>query len=671
MKAPNIAYNYGVDLINKVYENIRIDQENTKVDRKLKENWHEVNKIFRDVFLSKEIAHVLRLPTGTGKTANITQWIQYIAYYTLGFKTEGIDGIVLLAQEYENGINELERQIEKFNKFGLKHIKLEGKSRICKMKNDPLVKTALEANLALNYMCNKDNGSCKVDCELYQKYTELFKGGFLVSVHHQLNKFLPIFLQKLNKIILIIDENFETAIKSYFTIGLDDLSRNIEFLERVLKKKVKYRTIVVKTTKKRKGFTYKREIKNIFFHKENVELLFEFLSLLYKGITKELDYEELETFIEILDFLDATISTLNNEGWHEFETGEVKPFSKFLFYELNSFIKNYQFQKRTNPKNLKTWLEKAIMRMRNKESGKYYLSFMFFDLAGIYDLIKQGKIDKIIINDATANIPILEKILGLQIVDHYKGLYSNEIEIHQLKQEIKGIKGDYAKYPKSSINRPSTLKLLYGDVKASINAFSEMEEYLFVSRKMDLNHYRMSLKQYITPISTKFKYEDYPLNSTNKYENCNLVLIFGTPEVSKYNNEREAGLLGFKPEEYRKRCRKIKIKQAMGRIFRGTDKKIVILLTGVDLGLDLPINYYYSHKEFVSAMNKIAQAQAQKTIVEKMTDFLQKNEYITSDEYAKIYSISPQYASKKLKIFEKKGILKVKTVERGRKLFYI
>ncbi len=723
-----IAYDYDKELINKIHKKILKEQKSLNVDEKLKKKWNVVNSICKDVYSNNEIVNLLKLSSGAGKTSKTIQYVLNIIRYTMGFMTsftmeKNQTAIVLLGQQYKHGVNEFKIQIEKFAQVPINYLVLEGKGRSCLHRFDPLMKIGEKIGLSIDYLCKKcehKDSSCPYFC----KIRELFpppRVSLCLTVSHQINKFIPIWLTKLGNLIIVIDEDFENAIKTNTKIYLSTLEKNITFLENVIKKEEK-----------------KKEPKILYL--ADFDMLLEFLNLLKKGIIDGLDYKKVKDTLDYLEeCLDGkSINNLNAKVWKILEKFEKKteqldnidtkpiilPFKRFYFYRILSFIKNYSFMKRSNPANIDKWLEKTILRLKVKIKKKkiedktkkkkvedttpqYCLGMLYYDFHSIIEMLDTGKVLKLIINDATASVLKLQKIFGDRLFVYNRHLVSNNLTIYQLKQKRRGkYNREYAYYPQTSIQRYSTLRWLKEDVKAFFYAFPEIEQHLFVSRDIKIrtktsddqpttrlwNYLAEELngtfvgdeelkKWFISLEKEKIiSLEKYPLAGTNDYENYKSVILFGTPDISSGVIERESTLFDIDPIKYRREHPKTDMNQAMGRIMRGTEDKVCLELSGLNLGYhnveNVKVITFKNHKELQTYFKELGDKKRNvltQTEFEKIKDFLNKNKnQITINDYMELFGTSYYISKNKLDTYVINKMIKIKTVGSSHKgVYYI
>ena len=690
-------YSYGTKLFNLIQNLINVDQKNSDAEEIEKEKWNKVNNIITNIIKSDITFHVAKLPTGAGKTANIIQWLLYIIHYTLNLKTGGIDAIVMLAPDYDNAIKEILNQIKKFDKYDTDFVVLEGKYRTCTQKSDALDE-GIEAELPLSSICNKNDGVCKNNCVFYKNLRNIMSPNgtkFIITTHHQLTKALPIIMTKHEKVLLIIDENFENGIKDKLDIKPETLRNNIEFLERVLFRKVSTFSetgkVITKLVKK------KLKDEDYILYLDDLECLHKLLLLFEDFIQNEINYEELDNALTDLRGINDTLTLLSKEGWYEYNNSEVKPFKKYLFYKIQNFINNYHIQKVSKPENFDNWKKNSAVRINNETTGKIYLSFKWFEQYGLNKLIGTDKFLKIINIDATANIDDIKVLFNKTnnpdlkddiITEHYAPyLYTNKIYAYQLKQESLGHNYPYALFPKFSINNYGTFQNLKDDIRSVTKIFTDDDNILFISREMKLDYYRRDLWVYLRRyISPKLTCEPFGLASTNKYENYEIVIVLGTPIISTTDNERESALLGRDPIKRGQEKASNTIKQAFGRPIRKTHDVHIFLIGGLDLKLDFPVKEIHkfqeldgdrlqwksAHENWKRTMTKLKNTRKKELENKKLLDFIKNNNNrITRKEYALLINMSERTAGIKLNNFVEEGIIRCKTEERGRKVFYI
>lgn len=691
-------YSYGTKLFNLIQDLINTDQINSNAEKIEKEKWNTVNKVITSIFKSDKTVHVAKLPTGAGKTANIIQWLLYIIHHTMNLKMGGIDLIVMLAPNYDNAINEIKQQIYKFDKFNTDFVVLEGKYRTCKFNNNENIKEGIEAGLPLSSICNKDNGACKNNCVFYNTLRNILSPNgtkFIITTHHQLTKALPIIMTKHENILLVIDENFESGVKDKFEIKPDVLRKNIEFLERVLFKKVSMFSetgkVITKLVKK------KLKNKDYILYIDDLECLHKLLLLFEDFIQNEINYNELDNALIDLRGINETLNLLSKEGWYEYNNSKVKPFKKYLFYKIQSFINNYHIQQTSLPENFNNWKENGVVRINNETTEEIYLSFKWFEQYGLNKLVDSDKFLKIINIDATANVDDIKVLLNKNgnpdlrddvIIEHQAPyLYTNKIYAYQLKQESLGHSYQFALYPKWTINNFGAFRNLKEDIKSVANVFPDVDDILFISREMNLDYYRRDLWVYLRRyISPKLRCEPFGLASTNKYENYEVVIVLGTPIISSIDNKRESALLGRDPMTRGRENAGNTIKQGFGRPLRGTHDVHIFLITGLDLNLDFPVKEIFkqqiiindrprwgsAHENWRRTMVELKKTREKELENKKLLDFIKNNNNRTTiKEYALFINKSEPTAGTKLNTLDKEGIIHCKTEERGRKVFYI
>ncbi|MFX1569827.1 MAG: hypothetical protein ACFFCV_15855 [Promethearchaeota archaeon] len=681
-----VAYHYNDDLINKIHKKILNEQKSLDVPERLKKQWMEVNFIYKDIFLNDKIINLVKLSTGAGKTANIIQWILNIIRYTIDFMVEKErTAIVLLGQQYEQGVKEFERQIEKFAQVPLNYLIFEGKGRTCLRRIDPLVECAEKIGLSIDYLCRKCEHRDNM-CPYFCKIRELFPPSYVslcLTVSHQINKFIPIWLTRLDRMVLVIDEDFENAIKTNNKIYLSTLNKNITFLEKVIM-----------------DLELKKTSKTIFYLAD-FEMLLEFLNLLKEGIINELDYKKIKDILDCMeDCFDVdgeSINILNTQAWKILEKNEKRnrqlenknirpnsfPFKRFYFYHILSFIRNYFYMKKTDPTNIDNWLEKVILRVKFKNKNpddntpQYRIGMLYYDFHSIVEMLDTEKIIKLIINDATASILKLQKIFGDRLQIYKKNMVSNNLTIYKLEYPHKrkgGFNRKFAYYPKASIQRYSTLKRLKEDMEAYIYAFPEIGQHLFVSRDMKVRtkpsdeQPNTRLWKYIKKTNDNLTCVRYPLAGTNEYENFNSTILFGTPDIPSGHINRESTFFSINPDEYREEKAQTEMSQAMGRMMRGINDKFCLELSGLDLGYNnvenVKVITFRNHRELQSYFKEIGDKKRgiTKELDKRLKDFLTEHHQITIDDCMELYNISYYIAKKKLDNYVRNKNLKIKTI---------
>ena len=691
--------NYGEELFNLIQILINIDQEKSNAEKIEKEKWKVVNGIITETIKSDKTLHVLKLPTGAGKTANIVQWLLYIIRLTNNLKMSGIDIIIILAPDYKNGINEIVQQIYKFDKFNTDFKILEGKYRTCKFNIYKDINEGInEVGLPLSTICNRDGGACKNDCKFYNDLNNIRSPNgtkFVITTHAQLTKALPIIMDKHLNILLVIDENFQNGIREDFDIYPDILRENIEFLKRVLYKKVSTYSetgkVITKLVKK------KKKKKDYILYLDDLEHLHNFLLLFEEFIQSKIDYKKLDYALTNLKGLKETLSLLSKEGWYEYDNNEVRPFKKYLFYKIENFINNYFIQKVSKPENFDNWKENSIVRIDNETTEKIYLSFKFFELYKLNKVISSDKFLKIINMDATANVKDIKILFNKNndpdlkdnvVIEHNAPyLYTNKIYAYQLMQKSLGHNYPFALFPKFTINNIKSFENLKKDIKSIVDAFPDVDKILFVSREMKLTHFNMDLWEYLKKyVSNKLECEPFGLASTNKYENYEVVIVLGTPIISTTDNKRESALLGRDPIERGEENARNTIKQAIGRPLRGTHDVHIFIIGGLDLKLDFPIKKIYKYQEIINdtPVWRSAHRNWRRTMVglrktrekeiknKELIDYIKNNNNrITIKEYGLIINKSERTAGNKLNNFVDEGILDCRNEDRGKKAFFI
>lgn len=654
-------------LINKIYQQILKDQKNATESEKLLKMWSEVNKTYRNVFLNDKKVNLVKISTGAGKTANIIQWILYFLRYTMDFKlTPQKIGIALLGQQYQQGVEEFQKQIEKFSnaEFPVNFIKFEGKNKLCLYKNYPIFKKGEEIGLSFSSKC-KNCDKYDSDCPFYCNCRNLnppTDNCLCLTVSHQLNKYIPIWLKRLDKMIIIIDENFETAIKINEKIAPSHIKGNIRFIKKIIKSE------------------NKRKSPDVLFI-DDIEVFLDILLALKEGIDKEIDYKRLREALEMSIYLERdVINRLEDRAWKILEKadeeGKNPYFKKFLFYHILSLVKNYHYgYDKLNKEQVEIWLKRAIFTVKNIKENKTHLSMVFFDYYGISALRNNDKIIKIIINDATASVEKLKSFFGEELIIYEKTFYSCPITIKQLKKKWKGKYGrEHSYYPQSSLKQIPTLKLLIGVINAYMYAFPEIKKHLILSRNFSVNTKEqvILIKDYLKAnLVGEFVWAYYPLAGTNEYEKFQSVIVLGTPDLSDGVIKRESDLMWlntFNPDTYREETALNTILQGIGRIFRGEIHKYVLMLTGIDLNTEgVELDTFPEQKTLIQYLTEIGDKKrnkAKETDFDKITKFMDSNgnKEITIKECMELFEISYKMAKKELNYLIAKKMLKIKLI---------
>ncbi len=715
-------FNFGEKLNKIIFDKIRYDQLHSGASSEEIIKWLKVNTIYHNVFNSDKKFHVIELPTGAGKTANFVQWLLHFIEYTANLKLEGIDSIIILAPNYDNAIDEITNQIKKFVKFNTDVIILEGKWRTCiynpknpKNKNNPdidkSISKAIETGLSIKTICEKDDGECKENCKYYNDINNIkSKNGikFVITTQHQLTKTLPILMKDLKEILIVIDENFEDAIRTDFNISLNEITDNIKFLKEFIKNepvegdlitvkryyRKKYKRKNKKTNKTIiipgkwiKSSSYKRKFTMDQYTIADLGCLLDLFEFLKKSIEDGIDYDKLKRFIiDILEF-NETLTLLNRRAWFVYKKNNELPLKSFLFYKIKDYIDNYLFQKYEKSNNLNNWLKNSIVRIDNTTTNSKYLSFKYFEQSKVERVVNSDKIIKILNTDATANIKDIEILFNHKVEQHYlAGLYSNTFYVYQIKQKSQGGIYPYALFSKRTMNSYTSFNKLKEDIKETIDVFPDIDNIVLLSMEMEIRHYRTDLWEYLKRyVSPKLVCEPFGLASTNRYENNVVAIALGTPLISSSDNEREARLLGRDPIERGLEKASNKMKQGLGRLFRKIHDVYLFILSGLDLKFDFDIKEIFKYQElrggrirnrsahynWVRTMRKLKKERKEETENRKLINFIKKNNRITVKECSLFINKSEVIAKNTLIKLVNKGILDYKKEERGRHVFFI
>ncbi len=665
-----------------------------KASKKEKDRWLKLNDEYRKAFLSIPRIHLFKTNTGSGKTVTSVMWIKFLTKLS-----SKIEGFVVLSPEYEHGTEEVEKIIKKFGqhyKHNEDYVKIEGQKRLCKELKTQIndvgvtIGDLLGNGISITEFCENECSIYNVCNYIGNRKTILAskdKGGIKnwIGVHRQISYIIPIFLINVGDILVIIDENFTNAIKEHYEYNVPLLRNNVEFLTEMLKE-------------------LKSDVdKNYRYFLEDFKKLLEiFMQTIYK--VKQPDYELINDILDNINTTKGTdnayIEMLNEQAYKLIKKGGIKPF-KFIFSEICNYIDNYSnflrsYKEEGNYEEVYNWLKACFYRK------KFQISFLYYDKYKLGLIMGKDNLIKLIINDATANKYTLEYLLEDKepVVEHIEEWEYENAEYHQLKKRVNynprkediGKNKEYAYYPKSSFLFKKTFFYLINNLKVILEKHKD-EQVLVVAReigkkKNELNKLKhinggIKLSDYILSNAVNkydnVLFDDYPLSGTNKYSDINVIVILGRPELPKAVINRESTLIRKDPEKFRNEFSRSSIIQAIGRIMRGNNHKYVYLLTGFSLEPDLklkkPIKTYKSHTDFQNSLLaeiKITNKKKEKeNKINVLLKYIKKNKFITSKKYAEIHSFSPEYARKKLNQLVKKGFIKFRRVEKGKKRFYV
>jgi len=646
-------------VITEIYDKINKFIDDHVKNYVLQEKFKETNKQYKNIFLSdiSERIHLIKAPTGTGKTFISYLWALYLEKYNI------IDSFAFLTSEYENGVETIRNIHSKFNLDSLgftEPIYLQGKSRSCGLIN---VKNIGKTNLTrgrllenghpIKMLCDKkigkkkigvkdDRKRCKANCIYFDYIFAIIKGRSFITVQHQLNNLMPFIVRrflKKHRFLIIIDEEFENGIKfgkikyegknrGRGVITLECLSAHINIINIMIKERdvwLKYK--LDKPIKSIKSKT----IQNLYYYVEFLQSIKEFFKILKRGLqNKKINYNNLinntinlSTLLESKDFFTSL----------RYKIGKLivknqLPIFKSIFPDISFWIKNFNFQhviqkdidrKENWIERIENWIRNSFILSKNSD----YISLLFYNINSLNTLINkesnEKKIFKILINDATGDVKTLNNIIiNNDIIEHNNDKFNYEnINFIQLLVVQRGNKRrnnsknkiKYAEYPKSSLVHRISLNKLIEDLTSIQNKFQN-DKILVVDRNIRANEFKFktkrNLKQMIEDLNENYIFDDYPLKGTNRYEALKILVIFGTPKLPPSVSKRQSVLLGFEdPELYSEIYSRKSIKQAFGRITRGIEEKWVILLTGIDLEFDKNINIKkcYGHDELKNFEN--------------------------------------------------------------------
>ena len=657
------------------------------IDNTIKNRWLILNDKYRDAFLSSTRIHIFRTFTGSGKTVTSVMWVKFLTQLS-----SKIEGFVVLSSEYEHGTDEIEKIIVKHGNQ-VDYIRFEGKSRLCTQlytkinKNGTTIRTLMKNGISIKKYCENKCPEYKTciyigNCQRIIKPIE--QGGIKnwIGVQHQIGHFLPIFMYHVGDIIVVIDESFSDAIKEHHIYSKPLLTKNLEFLNKV-----------IKDLKPNVDENYR------YFVEQFKMLLETFIRSLFKHLT-ELNYDKIG---DILDNIDDSkgidnqyIGKLNEQAFDYIKTGKMSPF-KFIFGEICNFIDNYEELLSSNFENIEEWMRASFYKKQNK----FEISFLYYDKCKLSALFNRDNLSKLIINDATANKLELSYLIGDKepVIEHNEDWMYENCEFHQLKKPIHHYKDiltnkldssrKYAHYVKSSMLYKNTFFHLINDLKAILERHKN-EKVLVVAREIGEKKKDIKILEYInggiklsdyiyTLGYNNVLFEDYPLSATNIYSDVNIVVLLGKPDLPNAVIKRQSALIGIEPRIYRDDIySRRNMIQAIGRVLRGNNHKYVYILSGFDLKLNRPVKTYKSHTDLrnslLSEIKIIEKKKEEKNEIDTLLKHIKRSKFITIKECEKLFTISEYKAKKLLENFENKKILtkgKLQTNQKGRtKIIY-
>lgn len=650
--------------------------DKTIASKQEKNRWKILNIKYKNAFLSSKRTHLFRTCTGSGKTVTSVLWVKIITKLY-----ETLDGFLVLSYEYEHGTNEVERIILKHGSR-VDYIKFEGKNRLCTQlktiinERGDTIEKIMKYGISVKPFCENDcpdRETCIYMGNCRQAVIPVKEGGIknIISVHHQLGAFIPIYLMHVKNIMLIMDEDFTDGIKVSNRYGVPTLRKNLKFINLVLEE--------LERRKKEDDDFFKSIIMKF------KELLTKFLDNIYR-IDIPLNYKKIDDIISFIDIIISDsnyyIEKLDNIAYSYIRKGRIKPF-RFMFGELSNFIKNYEYEKMNDEidpetKHFIEWREQAFY----KRQDKFLITFLYYDKCLLEKIVFRENIEKIIINDATANINILTHIFGKiePIEEHNEDWLYEKCKIYQLRKIVKNKENrKYAHYPKSSFFYETTFNYLMDDIKVILMKHCE-EPVLIVAREVDGERLpfngKIPLSEYIHLLGhSDVLFDEYPLAGTNIYSNVNVVIILGKPDLPNHVIKRQSALIGMKPELYRKSYSKNMMLQAMGRILRGDKQKYIYILTGFDLELKQDIISLRSHTDFrnyiMSEIKKVEKKQTQEDIFYSIKTYISINEKITIKECESLLNVSNSTAKRLLNKYVKEKKLRLRKEAKNKSIFYI
>lgn len=667
---PEIGYYYTFDdVVDIIHKGIQKYINNQKEPEKLKVRWKKLNNMYKDAFISEHKTHLFKTYTGSGKTVTGTLWLKSFSKFKLI-----TDGFVILSAEYEHGTDEIERILVKHGD-SIDYIRFEGKNRLCPILDIQIGDTTttlrelMNNNISITPYCSEE---CAEFCKYRENCSVLLskdKTKNWIGVSHQLNKFFPIYLKKVGKVSLMLDEDFSDAIKEHHRFDVEKIRNNLKFLELIITER--------KIHNKNK---FKIDILLELAHsfKEFFDLL---LKSLYNFNEDKLDYEKI---LGILDDIDITkgdnneyVFLLNKYAYKYIVEGKIRNFC-FILGDIANFVDNLELEFEDLDRVFE-FIDSVFFK--NKKNVE--ITMLYYNKFIVDRLFGDRRINKIIINDATANQKMLSYISNdPYIIEHNEDWYYSNCEVYQIKKKLKDNNTSmfkYAQYPKSSMCHEATFFYLIDDLKTICERHKD-EPILVISREIESDKIPfaggLDLSEYLQSLGhSKLHFEDYPLSGTNVYSGVNVVVAFGKPELPNSVVRRQSVLIGMEKNEYRIEYSKNLLKQGIGRIFRGNERKFIYLLTGFDIGIKAGKYYTFNgHKSFreklISKMKREQENEKQNKLMAILYDYFNINDYITITTFSELFDISKYKSKNELEILTYKGYLYKKVGNRGLFMYY-
>jgi len=650
-------YIYSIETI---FENIRNDILEEDAVEYIKDRRNFISKMYMDFLKSDNKIGLFNAVTGVGKTAISVKWSNEIVRLV-----GGINSYAIFAKQYENGVNNIIELIERHIRNPVEYILFEGKYRSCPIKEYLINKDGLTVGKLLTsghpitYICesetkDKDGTLCKDDCIYYQRCNKILTpvrdGGTkrIITVSHELDKIMKVFLARLTDTdsIFVIDEDFFSCIKIQSKIYLRTVNTHLKSLRYILS-------------------NYGKKDRTFELAQDLFDLYSEFRDS-FKN--KEINYDKVEEIISnIYAFYKGEPGKLSEHISKLIIGQKIKNFSSTLgvIFSLSSnygYMEEIELENNTPESSIK-WFNQAIKFYPNP-TKKDRISIVFYNKFMLAYLLFHEHIRKIIINDATGNIRLLESLFNTKDITVYPDQWKRYRNINFIQFFAKSPKEGrkYALYHKQSLLNERTLKRLLGYIKKIAKKHKD-EKILVVSMRIDWREFNFfealaqekTIKDYVEGLGENIFWCYYPLEATNKYEDFNICVLLGKPNMPPEAYERESVLLGIDMEEYEVIWCRSAMKQAFGRIMRGSDEKFVYIISGFNLGIedeDAEIIKIYGHRQF----DRYFEIGNEMHVIESYVKKSDKN-IVTASLYMDLFKCNKRYALMRLKKLEENDFL--------------
>lgn len=669
--------------------------------------------MIRQALLSNRDLHLLKLPTGAGKTYICCFYCKWLKLTCSEF------AFIFLCPEYEHGVEPLAKMLSYMRvKENVDFIKLVGRNKCCKAKsivinkNGNTVGDFFENNLSIKEFC-ENKCPIREKCECIRKIRILLAedSGIKswIGVHDQIEYFLPIYLMHNSglKIVVFIDEDVERITEKKTGkdgISLSLINTHIDFLRRITEKVKEKKT---KKGKKTKLTPADNKYLDYIFH----------LNGIFKEFRKSLvsakrlfDYKDLE--LQFTNFLidesmikDSTyyLDKLKNDLTENIKNNYYHIFPQ-QFDLIHKLVKIFGLETLADYEYEINWLKNTILiKEKYKEKGNFFVDILFYDNLSLINMFNSKSIHKIIHNNATGNREDLETTYGNavgEIIEHnnpnvFKTIYK-DITIIQLNK-WDNIRKRYSQYVKTSLQNESTLNHQLNNIKSVYNGIGVgFKPILVVSREIDSKYYYttisskfkpffkprgLKLSQLIKEIGKDIRWNDYPLTGTNIYKDCRCIVILGRPNLP-YNpklkiqeGSRRAFLLNRTEKQYSESYSRKSILQAIGRITRFEEgiKKMVILLTGFEVFTERFLKENKINIISLKGHSKFQTHFKRKSTLTILRTYLLKHRTITIKQAEILFELPRSKTYRLMDIFEENNIVKYKrkSNKEGGKHFYL